>query len=53
MHKKIYTLILVVIINLSSFSQELNCQVSVVSPQLQGTTNKQIFDQLQKSILNS
>lgn len=32
------------------FTQELNCQVSVVSPQLQGTTNKQIFDQLQKSI---
>lgn len=32
------------------FSQELNCQVSVVSPQIQGTTEKQIFDQLQKSI---
>lgn len=32
------------------FSQELNCQVSVVSPQIQGTTNKQIFDLLQKSI---
>ncbi len=33
-----------------SFSQELNCQVSVVSPQIQGTTEKQIFEQLQKSI---
>jgi hypothetical protein len=32
------------------FSQELNCQVSVVSPQIQGTTEKQIFEQLQKSI---
>ena len=33
------------------FSQELNCQVSVVSPQLQGsTTEKQILDQLQKTI---
>ena len=32
------------------FSQELNCQVSVVSTQIQGTTNKQIFDQLQKAI---
>lgn len=32
------------------FSQELNCQVSVVAPQIQGTTEKQIFDQLQKSI---
>jgi hypothetical protein len=31
-------------------SQELNCQVSVVSVQLQGTTEKQIFEQLQKSI---
>ena len=31
-------------------SQELNCQVSVVSTQIQGTTNKQIFDQLQKAI---
>ncbi len=32
------------------FSQELNCQVSVVAPQIQGTTEKQIFDQMQKSI---
>jgi hypothetical protein len=31
-------------------SQELNCQVSVVSVQVQGTTEKQIFEQLQKSI---
>ena len=31
-------------------SQELNCQVSVVSVQVQGTTEKQIFDQLQKAI---
>jgi hypothetical protein len=31
-------------------AQELNCQVSVVSPQIQGTTEKQIFEQLQKSI---
>jgi hypothetical protein len=31
-------------------SQELNCQVSVVSPQIQGTQEKQIFDQLQKAI---
>ena len=33
-----------------TFSQELNCQVSVVSPQIQGTTEKQIFEQLQKAI---
>ena len=34
----------------SFYSQELNCQVSVVSVQVQGTTEKQIFEQLQKSI---
>ncbi|MBL7937573.1 MAG: DUF4835 family protein [Bacteroidia bacterium] len=33
-----------------AISQELNCQVSVVSPQIQGTTEKQIFEQLQKAI---
>ncbi len=31
-------------------AQELNCQVQVVSPQIQGTTEKRIFDNLQKSI---
>ena len=31
-------------------AQELNCQVSIVSTQVQGTAEKQIFDQLQKSI---
>jgi hypothetical protein len=31
-------------------AQELNCQVTVASPQIQGTTEKQIFEQLQKSI---
>ena len=31
-------------------AQELNCQVSIISQQVQGTTEKQIFDQLQKSI---
>lgn len=34
----------------SILSQELNCQVSVVATQVQGTTEKQIFDQVQKSI---
>lgn len=41
---------IILIVSKVTFSQELNCQISVVSPQLQGTTNKQIFDQLQKSI---
>jgi hypothetical protein len=43
-------IILFISANRIVFSQELNCQVSVVSPQIQGTTNKQIFDQLQKAI---
>ncbi len=49
MFKYLYIFLFLVITNLS-FSQELNCQVSVVSPQIQGTTEKQIFDQLQKAI---
>ncbi len=31
-------------------AQELNCQISINSEQIQGTTEKQIFDQLEKSI---
>ncbi len=33
---------------LNSFAQELNCQVTVSSQQVQGTDNKRIFDNLQK-----
>lgn len=36
--------------NNAFFAQELNCQVSVVSTQVQGTDNKRIFDNLQKQI---
>lgn len=49
MHKYIY-IFLFIIAGKVVFSQELNCQVSVVSPQIQGTTEKQIFEQLQKAI---
>ncbi|MBI3521093.1 MAG: DUF4835 family protein [Bacteroidetes bacterium] len=49
MRKFIY-IVLFFIAGETAFSQELNCQVSVVSPQIQGTTEKQIFDQLQKAI---
>ncbi|MES2513271.1 MAG: DUF4835 family protein [Bacteroidota bacterium] len=49
MRKYLYIFLGLIIGNLC-FSQELNCQVSVVSVQVQGTTEKQIFDQLQKSI---
>lgn len=31
-------------------SQELNCQVSIVSQQVQGTVERQIFDQMQKIV---
>ncbi|MBI3509829.1 MAG: DUF4835 family protein [Bacteroidetes bacterium] len=31
-------------------AQELNCQIQVLSPQIQGTTEKRIFDNLQKSL---
>ncbi|MBA2611623.1 MAG: DUF4835 family protein [Bacteroidetes bacterium] len=34
----------------NSFAQELNCQVKINYTQIQGTTNKQIFDQLEKAI---
>lgn len=37
-------------IQITSFAQELNCQVQVVSPQIQGQTEKKIFETLQKSI---
>ncbi len=32
------------------YSQELNCQVTVNSTQIQGTTEKQVFDQVQKAV---
>lgn len=47
---KYITLFFALILANTLFSQELNCQVSVVAPQIQGTTEKQIFDQMQKSI---
>jgi hypothetical protein len=34
----------------SASAQELICQVQVVSPQIQGTTERRIFDNLQKAI---
>jgi hypothetical protein len=34
----------------NSSAQELNCQVQVLSPQIQGTNEKRIFENLQKAI---
>ena len=46
-----YCVLFFLVLNIASLqAQELNCQVSIVSTQVQGTTEKQIFDQLQKSI---
>lgn len=49
MRKYLY-ISLFIIAGRALFAQELNCQVSVISPQIQGTTEKQIFEQLQKAI---
>jgi len=46
----LFSLVLLACCPLVTFAQELNCQVSIVSQQVQGTTEKQIFDQLQKSV---
>jgi len=43
-------LALLIFFRLNFKAQELNCQVSINSDQIQGSTNKQIFDQLQKAI---
>jgi Domain of unknown function (DUF4835) len=51
--KKLLNHILVVVAVLTSSAaaaQELNCQVQVVSPQIQGTSERRIFDNLQKAI---
>ncbi len=37
-------------LTLNFIGQELNCQVKINYSQIQGTTNKQIFDQLEKAI---
>jgi hypothetical protein len=42
---------LIAVLSVRSFSaQELNCQVTINSQQIQGTVNKQIFDQMKTAI---
>lgn len=48
--KKLIVFAAVVLASLNAIGQELNCQVQVLSPQIQGTTEKRIFDNLQKQI---
>ncbi|MGZ3901764.1 MAG: type IX secretion system protein PorD [Bacteroidia bacterium] len=50
MKPRILILFLGLFISAISFSQELNCQVTINTDQIQGTTEKQIFEQLKKSI---
>lgn len=47
--KQVFT-ILFVLRFFSLWSQELNCQIEINYTQIQGSANKQIFDQMQKSI---
>jgi hypothetical protein len=47
---KQFLLILLLAGGMQLNSQELNCQISINTSQLQGTANKQIFDQLQKVV---
>lgn len=48
--KKLIVFAVVVLASLNAIGQELNCTVQVLSPQIQGTTEKRIFDNLQKQI---
>lgn len=48
--RRFFLLISILFTAIVNHAQELNCQVSIVSQQVQGTVEKQIFDQLQKSI---
>ena len=50
MKHSIFIFLLLTFLQLSSNAQELYCQVQVVAPQIQGTNEKRIFDNLQKSI---
>lgn len=47
--KKILILFSVFLVSISTFSQELDCQISVTSPQLTGT-DKRIFETLQAAL---
>ena len=47
---KIFALLLIFLRPGASVAQELNCQIEINYSSLQGTTNRQIFDQMQRSI---
>jgi hypothetical protein len=45
-----FLIFFIVLSFVSSKAQELNCQITINTDQVQGTAEKQIFEQLQKSI---
>ncbi|MBN8693355.1 MAG: DUF4835 family protein [Bacteroidetes bacterium] len=50
MFKRIFIALFFVFAGLQISAQELNCQVSIVSQQVQGTVEKQVFEQMQKIV---
>ncbi|HRD40736.1 MAG TPA: DUF4835 family protein, partial [Bacteroidia bacterium] len=50
MFKRIFIALFFVFAGLRISAQELNCQVSIVSQQVQGTVEKQVFEQMQKIV---
>src|SRR5688500_16904040 len=50
MKKSLFLLLSLFVSFQAARSQELNCQVTINTTQIQGTVNRQIFDQLQRAI---
>lgn len=50
MGKRIIIFFISLVLSQISFGQELNCQITINTQQIQGTVQKQIFEQMQKSI---
>ncbi|MBK7668957.1 MAG: DUF4835 family protein [Sphingobacteriaceae bacterium] len=50
MAKRSIIILIALFLNQFSFGQELNCQITINTQQIQGTVQKQIFEQMQKSI---
>jgi hypothetical protein len=50
MAKRSIIILIALLLNQFSFGQELNCQITINTQQIQGTVQKQIFEQMQKSI---
>ena len=48
--RTLIALVFLIAANTISFAQELNCKVTINTQQIQGTVQKQIFEQMQKSI---